>query len=380
MPEYLQRRYGAKHLKPIAACIVFLFLLPYSASIFKGLGNLFQTVFHIPFDAALLLMIVFTGAYLIMGGYTAVVIVDFIQGILMIAGAAAMFFFIVGKGGGVAETTAAVNAGFAADIVDKPDALTVVSLVLMTSLGTWGLPQMTQKFYAIKNERVIPRAAIACTIFAGVVGFAAYFVGTSSHAFFNNDTVPRLASGGIDFDLIVPTLLVQHLPQVLMGLILLFVVSASMSTLSSIVLISASAIAIDLYPDKPEAGEQKNRSTTMMRFLSLLFIIISYFITRFQFSFIVTLMSLSWGAVSGAFAAPYIYGLYSRRVTKAGAYSALISGVAIEIALFLSGVPGPLAACAAIIIPFAVVPVVSLFTAPPEQGIIERAFAKGEAL
>jgi SSS family solute:Na+ symporter len=376
MPEYLQQRYGAKHLKPVAACVIFLFLLPYSASIFKGLGHLFQTVFHIPFDIALLLMIVFTGVYLILGGYFAIVVIDFIQGLLMIAGAIAMFAVIVGEGGGLASIIPSINSSYAVNIPNPPGIITILSLVFMTSFGTWGLPQMTQKFYAIKNEAVIPRAVIACTLFAAVVGFTAYFVGASSHVFFSGDTIPRLVDGRINYDLIVPTLLTEHLPGTLIALILLFVLSASMSTLSSLVLISASSVAIDLYPVKTGAADNKDRSTAMIRFLSLIFIIISYFISRFQISIIVTLMSLSWGAVSGSFAAPYILGLYSKRVTKAGAYAGMLGGLLTEIILFFA-LPGrsPLAASIAIVVPFIIVPLASSFTKPPDKAIVDRAFA-----
>jgi SSS family solute:Na+ symporter len=376
MPEYLQQRYGAKHLKPIAAVIIFLFLLPYSASIFKGLGHLFETVFHIPYDIALLLMIAFTGVYLILGGYFAIVIIDFIQGILMILGAIAMVTVIVGEAGGVSSLFQNITTNYSLHIpaVSQPSVVTIISLVFMTSFGTWGLPQMTQKYYAIKSEAVIPRAIIACTIFTAVVGFSAYIVGASSHLFFSPETLPRLADGRVNFDLIVPTLLTEHLPEVLIALILLFVLSASMSTLSALVLISASSVAIDLYPVPVTHSSGKERSTAMIRFLSFIFIIISYFISRFQISIIVTLMSLSWGAVSGAFAAPYILGLYWKRGTKAGAYAGLLGGLITEIVLFLAKVPGPLAASIAIIVPFAIVPVVSSFTRPPETAILNRAF------
>jgi SSS family solute:Na+ symporter len=287
-----------------------------------------------------------------------------------------MFAVFVNEGGGLAAMLPSINNNYAAHIPNPPGVITILSLVFMTSFGTWGLPQMTQKFYAIKNEAVIPRAVIACTLFSVIIGFAAYFVGASSHVFFSGDTIPRLASGGINYDLIVPTLLTEHLPGVLTALILLFVLSASMSTLSSLVLISASSVAIDLYPVKTGAQDSKNRSTAMIRFLSLLFIIVSYFISRFQIGIIVTLMSLSWGAVSGAFAAPYIYGLYSKRVTKAGAYAGMIGGLLTEIILFFA-LPGrsPLAASIAIIVPFIIVPLASSFTKPPEAAIIERTFA-----
>ncbi|MDR1108286.1 MAG: sodium transporter, partial [Spirochaetaceae bacterium] len=182
--------------------------------------------------------------------------------------------------------------------------------------------------------------------------------------------------GQILYDLIVPTLLTGHLPQTLLALILLLVLSASMSTLSSLVLVSSSSVAIDLYPSVIDTKTGKDRSVAMMRFLSAIFIVISYFISRFQIGIIVYLMSLSWGVVSGSFAAPYILGLYSKKVTKAGAYAGLISGIAVMILLFfvMGASRSPLAASIAIVVPFAVVPLVSAFTAPPKKELLDRAF------
>ncbi|MDR1105548.1 MAG: sodium/solute symporter [Treponema sp.] len=383
MPEFLQERYGAKHLKPVAASVIFFFLLPYSASVFKGLGHLFEKVFGIPYDIALLVMIAFTGIYLILGGYFAIAVTDFIQGIIMFAGAAVLVAVLLREGGGLTEMFAKAGENYRAHIppAERPSALTVISLVFMTSFGTWGLPQMTQKFYAIKNERVIFKAALVTTIFALVIGFSAYSTGAFSHVFFDADAaglnpVPRTASGGINYDLIVPTLLTQHLPELLLALILLLVLSASMSTLSSLVLVSSSSVAIDLYPSRLETKSGKDRSVAMMRFLSAVFIVVSYFISRFQISIIVYLMSLSWGVVSGAFAAPYIFGLYSRRVTKTAAYAGLLSGVTVMTALFfiLGQRNSPLSASIAIAVPFIVVPLVSAFTAPPEKEILDKAF------
>jgi SSS family solute:Na+ symporter len=381
MPEFLQERYGAKHLKPLAASVIFFFLLPYSASVFKGLGHLFEAVFGIPYDIALLIMIAFTGIYLILGGYFAIAITDFIQGIIMFAGAAVMVMVISGRGGGLAEMISRAAEAYKAHIPPegRPSLLTVGSLVFMTSFGTWGLPQMTQKFYAIKNEQVIPKAALVTTIFALMIGVSAYITGAFSHVFFDNATVPRNAAGVILYDQIIPSLLTGQLTgnlQVLLALILLLVLSASMSTLSSLVLVSSSAVAIDLYPARIDAKTGKDRSVAMMRFLSAIFIVISYFISRFQFGIIVYLMSLSWGVVSGAFAAPYILGLYSRRITKAGAYAGLITGAATMIVLFfvLGSSRSPLAASISIIVPFIVVTLVSLVTQPPDRELLDRAF------
>ncbi|MDR0669462.1 MAG: sodium:solute symporter family protein [Treponema sp.] len=378
MPEFLQERYGAKHLKPVAASVIFFFLLPYSASVFKGLGHLFEKVFGIPYDIALLIMIAFTGVYLILGGYFAIAITDFIQGIIMFFGAAVLVLVLSGQGGGYFEMVNRTAENYAAHIPpdSRPSFITVFSLVFMTSFGTWGLPQMTQKFYAIKNEHVIRRAALVTTVFALMIGFAAYSTGAFSHVFFDLESVPKNAGGVIQYDLIVPTLLTGHLPQVLLALILLLVLSASMSTLSSLVLVSSSSVAIDLYPSRIDEKTGKDRSVAMMRFLSAVFIIVSYFISRFQISIIVYLMSLSWGVVSGSFAAPYILSLYSRKVTKAGAYAGLLTGTALMIILFfaLGSSRSPLAASIAIIVPFAVVPLVSCFTRPPAQELLDKAF------
>jgi SSS family solute:Na+ symporter len=385
MPEFLQERYGAKHLKPLAASVIFFFLLPYSASVFKGLGHLFEAVFGIPYDAALLIMIAFTGVYLILGGYFAIAITDFIQGIIMFVGAAVMVLVISGKGGGFIEIIGKAAEQYNLHIPPErqPAILTIVSLVFMTSFGTWGLPQMTQKFYAIKNEKLIPKAAIVTTVFALMIGFSAYLTGAFSHVFFNPETLPqRILSNGntqILYDEIIPTLLTGQLTgnlQLLLALILLLVLSASMSTLSSLVLVSSSSVAIDLYPSRVDAKTGKDRSVAMMRFLSGVFIVISYFISRFQISFIVYLMSLSWGVVSGAFAAPYILGLYSKRVTKAGAYAGLVTGAATMIILFfaLGSSRSPLAASISILVPFIVTPVVSAFTSAPDKELLDRAF------
>jgi SSS family solute:Na+ symporter len=344
---------------------------------------LFEAVFGIPYDLALLVMIAFTGVYLVLGGYFAIAVTDFIQGIIMFFGAAVMVFVIAGKGGGLPEMFAKAARAYALHIApgDRPSILTVGSLVFMTSFGTWGLPQMTQKFYAVKNERIIPKAAVVTTVFALVIGFAAYATGAFSHVFFTAETVPRNAAGGILYDRIIPALLTGQLTgrlQYLLALILLLVLSASMSTLSSLVLVSSSSVAIDLYPSRVEAKTGKDRSVAMMRCLSAIFIVISYFISRFQLSFIVYLMSLSWGVVSGAFAAPYILGLYSRRVTKAAAYAGMTTGILTMIILFfvLGSSRSPLAASISIILPFIVVALVSAFTSPPDRAILDRAFAE----
>lgn len=376
MPEFLQERYDGKYLKIISALIIFVFLLPYSASVFKGLGYLFEANFSISFDTALLIMIGITGLYLVLGGYFAIAFTDFVQGIIMVGGSLTMVYLLVQKGGGLSEVLSAIPVKHLLHMPPEkqPGTLLLCALVFMTSFGTWGLPQMVQKFYAIKDESVITKAALATCVFALIIGFAAYFTGSMSHLFY--DAPPLSPSGAANFDRLIPDMLKTHLPDALMALILLLVLSASMSTLSSLVLVSASAVAIDLYKGHVNPEISNKASVRLIRLLSALFIAISYVIARYDFDIIITLMSLSWGAVAGAFMAPFIYGLFWKRATKAGVKAGMATGLAVNIALFfiLGPAKSPIASSAAMIAPFLVIPLVSLFTRPPRPDIIAQAF------
>lgn len=378
MPEYLEGRYGSAHLKMISAVLIFVFLLPYSASVFKGLGYLFESTFHISYDLALLLLVGITGLYLILGGYFAVTMTDFIQGFIMLIGASVMVVFLVMKAGGPAAAIATVATNYQQHVPLKqqPSALIVGSLIFMTSFGTWGLPQMVQKFYAIKDVKMIKAASVITAIFALVIGLSAYATGVLSHVFFTLDNIPKLANGSINYDQIIPALLTNQLPEILLAVIMLLVLSASMSTLSSLILVSSSAITIDLYKGYLNPKVSEKSSLIMIRVLSGLFIICSYVISKVQIGFIVTLMSLSWGVLAGSFMAPYILGLFWKGVTKAGAYAGFFVGMATAIILFfvLGAAMSPLASSIAMIVPFVVVPVVSLLTPKLDPKIVSQAF------
>ncbi len=377
MPEFLGSRFGGGVTRTLAALVIFIFLLPYSASIFKGLSHLFEAVFHLPYDAALLIMIGITGLYLVLGGYFAITITDFFQGLIMLAGSALMIGIVVGKAGGVPGAFSAAAARFLehVPVAAHPTFLYVamlVSLVFLTSFGTWGLPQMVQKFYAVKNEKVIVRAALVTFVFSIVISFAAYLNGALSHVFL--DAPPTLAGGGPDWDRLIPDILTTTLPAWLMAVILLLVLAASMSTLSSLVLVSASAIAIDLYGGGRKEG--RRGTLALMRALSGVFIIVSFLIARYQLAIIVTLMSLSWGVVAGSFMAPVLYGLYWKRATRAGALAGMGTGFALAIGLFFILGPdnSPIASTIAMIVPFGVVPAVSALTRAPSADLLATAF------
>lgn len=377
MPEFFEARYGSSLMKIIAAVIIFIFLLPYSASVFKGLGHLFEVNFGISYITALLAMTALTAIYLVLGGYIAASRTDFIQGIIMIVGSIVLVcVFVIKSGYGPVGIFSAVQEQYIqhSDKVipaGPKKQLILWSLVFMTSFGTWGLPQMVQKFYAIKDEKMIGRGAVVTMVFAVIVVTAAYFIGALSHLYFT-DPEGR-------FDRIVPEMLTQTLPEPLMALMLLLILSASMSTLASLVLVSSSAVVVDLFKVHTREGISEGRRMLIMRCLTLVFMALSAGLAIYaekRGGFIVDLMSLSWGTVAGAFMAPYLYGLYARGTTTAGAFTGMLCGVALAIGLFFlwGSAMLPVAATIAMITPLIIIPVVSLFTAKLPAETIAHAF------
>lgn len=328
MPDFLAKRYDSPGFKVVAALIIFIFLVPYSASVYLGLSYLFENIFNVPFLWALIFIASLTAVYVTMGGYFAITSTDFIQGIVMLVGVILMLFYVITdpRVGGIKAGLIKLSSYDQSLVMPftSPNPLGLISLVILTSLGAWGLPQMVQKFYAIKDIESIGPAKTVSTIFAFVIAFGAYFSGSLGRLFFNN----ALPEG--NFDLVMPLIISKVLPEAVSVLILLLILAASMSTLASLVLVSSSAIAIDLVQGYFATNMSSKKTVQLMRILSLVFIILSVFIAL-KPTFILSLMALSWGTVSGAFLAPYLYGLFWRGTTRVGAWAGMLTGLCFSV-------------------------------------------------
>jgi SSS family solute:Na+ symporter/sodium/proline symporter len=337
MPEFFAARYSSRRMKIYAAAIIFLFLVPYAAGVYKGLGTMFSAIF-VGADpvTCMLIVAILTGIYLVLGGYVATATNDFIQGIIMIFGLVAMVLILVtrpevGGFGAAFEKLSAINPQLV-DMTGGSSASFLVTNICLTSFVVWGLPQMVHKYYAIKDESSIKTATIVSTLFAAMIGCGAYFTGSLSRLFIEPDAngLPNVSGG---FDGVVPSLLMKALTEsvfstIVLSVILLLLLSASMSTLSSVVLSSSSAVSIDLV--KEVHPEIKLRSQViLMRLLCLLFIALSYIFATANISFIVNLMSFSWGVVAGSFIGPFLWGLYSKNITRVGAWTGMLSGIVV---------------------------------------------------
>lgn len=354
MPEFFEKRYGSPALKITASAIVFIFLIPYTASLYNGLSRLFESAFGIDYVYCVIGMAVLTGVYVIIGGYMATAINDFIQGIVMLFGIVAVILSVLNEKGGftsamtqlsqiTAESNPDINGAFTSFFGPEPFALLFV--VVLTSLGTWGLPQMVQKFYSIKSDSAVSKGTIISTVFAIIVAGGCYFLGGFGRLF--EDIVERNAAGGVIYDSIVPGML-KGLPDAMIGIVMILVMSASMSTLSSLVLTSSSTLTLDMIVPASKAGgkegmKEKSQMLTMRVFI-VFFIAVSAVIAIVQakssVTFIAQLMGVSWGALAGAFLAPFMWGLYMKRITKAAVWCSFASGVGIMTANLLCTLTG----------------------------------------
>ncbi len=389
MPQFFGERFASKPLKIIASVIIFIFLIPYTASLYNGLSRLFGMAFDIDYSVCIVLMAVLTAIYVIAGGYMATAINDFIQGIIMLVGIVVIIAAIINSKGGfiaayeglaqVSDTTVSDAPGVFASFFG-PDPLNLLFVVILTSLGTWGLPQMVQKFYAIKDESSIQKGTIISTIFALVVAGGCYFLGGFGRLFSKQIDV---AKNG--YDSIIPTML-QNLGPALIALVVILVLSASMSTLSSLVIASSSTLTIDFLKDNFIKKMSEKKQLLMIRVLVVVFIAISAVIALVQYksniTFIAQLMGISWGALAGSFLAPFLYSLYWKKTTKAACYVSFAFGSIIMIIdmaapKILPEIMRSPINCGAIamLAGLVIVPVISLFTPKPDKDLVENTFA-----
>ncbi|MDO4474858.1 MAG: sodium:solute symporter [Eubacteriales bacterium] len=341
MPDFFGKRFDSQTLKIVASIIVFVFLIPYTASLYNGLSSLFGLVFDIPYWVVIALMAVLTGVYVIFGGYMATAINDFIQGIIMLFGICAVIGAVLMDNGGLIAATqnlAAIegDAGWQGAYASflGPDPLALLFVVMLTSLGTWGLPQMVGKFYAIKSENDIHKGTVISTVFAIIVAGGCYFLGGFGRLYADKIVINE-ATGKPLFDTIIPSML-STLPSVIVAVVIVLVLSASMSTLSSLVLTSSSTFTLDVIKPLSKKEMSDREQVSIMRVFIVFFILISAVIAIFkdahpEVTFIAQMMGVSWGALAGAFLAPFLYGLYWKGVTKASTVVCFIWGCGIAV-------------------------------------------------
>ena len=398
MPDFFEKRYGSKNLKLVSAIIIFIFLIPYSASVYSGLSSLFEIVFGIPGWAVITVLAVLTALYLFFGGYFATALSDFIQGIIMIVGVVCMIICLMNSpqvGWDISELVNDNNLTWFTFGADSKglygSTVSLLSLIFLTSFGVWALPQTIHKYYAVRDKKAITQAIVVSTGFALLIGFIAYFSGALSRFFPETAALPN--------DQVMPTMLSIVIPTGLIGIIAVLILSASMSTLSSVSLAGASVVAIDLYKGKINEKASDRRVNFVMKALCLAFVAISVVLClinqKYGIAAIAYMMGISWGTLAGCFMGPYVLGVIWRRVTKSAVWTSIISSLVLTASLIVligydkndwsasfgtvlkDGVASsPLIGVICMAFSMIITVVVSLLTKAPDEAIIAEAFDK----
>jgi SSS family solute:Na+ symporter len=340
MNEFLEKRYDSRFLKLFSSFAVFIFLIPYSAAVFMGLSYLFKSNFGIEYWQALVFIGLFTAVYIVLGGYRSMAMIDTVFGIIMTAGVLILLVSTLKTGNGFSGITHAlkeIDPGLVSAI-GPPGIWPLFCLVFLTSIAPFAMPQLVQKFYAIRDRSAVRQGMIASTIFALLIGGVAYFVGSTTRIFLTPAGNPLAFSGGKPvFDVLMPELLAKVIPQSLSVVILLLILSASMSTLAALVLISSSSFSKDFYAGFINPDISDSRLTGMMRFMNGFFVLLSVILAALNIDTIVAVLSISWGAIGSVFLGPFVWGLFSTKVNRFGAIFSAMAGLTVCILLYLSG-------------------------------------------
>ena len=373
MCEYLEKRYESPFLKFGGAVVIFIFMIPYSAAVFMGLSYLFTSNFNLEYWHALLFIGIFTASYIVLGGYKSMAMIDMIFGIIMTFGVIILYFSTIHEGGGMAMITNTLKAiePKLASAVGPPGWWPLFSLIFLTSVAPFAMPQLVQKFYAIRDRRSIRTGMIASTFFALLIGGVAYYIGSTTRIFLSpaDPEFSHVFNAGIPiYDRLMPELLAKVIPESLSVIILLLILSASMSTLAALVLISSSSMTKDFYHGFVNKNASDQKLTRLMRFGSAFFVFLSVMLAWLDLDTIVAILGISWGALGSFFLGPFIWGILWKKAGKAGAISSGVIGLGVCLALYATGMPSPSAGTIGMITSLIINPVVSLIIPNKIQG------------
>lgn len=396
MPQYLDARYTSSSMKLFACLVIFIFLIPYSASVYNGLASVAEVLLGIDAGICKIIIAVVAVLLLVFGGYLVQARADFMQGIVMMVGVTLLIVCVVrcsAVGGfeGLKEYVSEFGSGnavpSATNGLPKLNTSQWISLwatVLMTSFGTWGLPQMVQKYFGIKDDAQAKKGITISTFFAVLVAGGGYFIGSLCYRYtdvFAQQNLAITGDGAMAQDYIVPHMLANsNIPDVLLGVVLVLLIAASVSTLCSVTLTASSTLTIDFIKHfKKDLSEKKSSFT--IKALCVIFVLCSYVIANSDTP-ILDMMSYSWGIISGSFLAPYVISLYWKKMNTKGAWAGILGGfiiafipgaakvisgfVANDTLIWLAG-KGPVFACIAMVASIILCVGVSAVTKPTNR-------------
>lgn len=389
VPQFFSKRWGDDRclLSAIAALVIIIFFIPYTASGFSACGKLFSTLFGMDYVTAMLISAAVIVLYTVMGGFLAASFTDLIQSIIMTVALVVVLGFGVNQAGGVdavVENTRSLTDYLSLLRIHDPatggsspySLLTICSL-LAWGLGYFGMPHILVRFMAIEDERKLKLSrrvasswvviSMGVAIIIGLVGNAMTSAGALEQLADSETVIVRISSLISQFGAI---------PALVAGVILAGILAATMSTADSQLLAASSSISQDLGNDFLKRNFSGKRGMIVARTVMIVIALIAVYLARDPNSSVFRVVSFAWAGFGAAFGPVMLMALFWKRSNKWGALAGMLTGgVMVFVWKFLIApmggawaiyelLPAFLCALAAIV-------VVSLLTPAPEQSVLD---------
>jgi sodium/proline symporter len=388
IPEFFENRFSdsSRLLRFVSAVFIIIFFTIYTASGFVACGMLFSEVFGIDYQIALLIGTVVVLAYTFLGGFRAVCWTDLVQALMVLFAVIALPIVTLHVLGGfkvLAER--AVPGTFNILLDERGMPLSAASIVsgLAWGLGYFGMPHILIRFMAVKNEKsILPASVIAGLVVIVAMG-CAVLLGLAGSVY-----MPGLAEPEGMYIRIVRSIFAQAgtpVPLILGGLFFCSVLAAIMSTSDSQLLVTASAIANDIYRGLTHTEHSDRHFLWFSRISVAVISVIAYIMALDKNSSVMSLVSIAWAGFGACFGSLVLLSLYWKRITLPGAAAGIISGgLTVIIWEYVLCVPlaggwaslgqatGLYSLAPGFLISFLIIITVSVITKPPSQKVTEK--------
>ena len=390
LPEFLTNRYHDEKniLKTIAAIVIMVFFLVYTASALAAGGKLFNSVLGWDYHVALVVGAVVILTYTLLGGFRAVCTTDFIQGMLMLVGLVAVpliaYFFIDGSFSDALASTGVNSAHYMSLFYNGDQPITAVEIIsnLAWGLGYCGMPHIIIRFFAIRSESEIKKSAgIAITwdIIASLMALVVAIVGRAFLAPVILGETAGAASAESVFIEMIKKVFIDYLPLAFIGgLFLCGILAAIMSTADSQLLMCSSSMSQDIYKGLIKKDASDKTVLTLGRITTAVIAVIAIFIAWNPDSSVMNLVSDAWAGLGAAFGPLVVMSLFWKRTNLQGAIAGVLSGALTVIVwdyLPLAGgdtignVTGLYSLLVGFIVSILCIVIVSLLTKAPDESI-----------
>ncbi len=391
VPEFFSKRYGDdKHiLTAVAAVVIIIFFIPYTASGFSACGKLFNTLFGMNYMVAVVLSAAVIILYCVLGGFLAVSTTDLLQSITMTIALIVVVGFGTSVAGGfdvvinnakeLPGYLSLVQSHVVADNSAAPYGALTIASTLAWGLGYFGMPHILLRFMAVEDENKLTLSRRIATVWVVISMAVAIFIGVVGYSVSKTGSIPVLEGSNSETIIVqIASLLSTHgvLAALAAGVIMAGIMAATMSTADSQLLAAASSISQNLLQDYGKKKIDDKTSLKIARITVIVISLIAIFLARNPDSSVFKIVSFAWAGFGAAFGPVVLLALFWKRSNKNGALAGMIAGGAF-VFIWKYGIARLGGAFAiyellpAFLIALLVNIVVSLLTAAPSEEIVK---------